>query len=109
MRLLHKLNYYGISGGTLSWIKEFLSEGFQQVVLEGQNLSRKKYSPRHPRDWLGSLLFLVFINDLPDVVKTSEVRLLADYCLLYHHIRNHKDSADLQTDLSALEDWETKW
>ena len=36
-------------------------------------------------------------------------RLFADYCLLYRHIRNDKDSADLQTDFSVLEDWETKW
>ena len=36
-------------------------------------------------------------------------RLFADDCLLYRHIRNDKDSVDLQTDLTALEDWETKW
>ena len=42
-------------------------------------------------------------NDLPDVVKTSDARLFVD------HIGNGKDSADLQTDLTALEDWETKW
>ena len=34
IRLLHKLDYYGIRGGTLSWIKEFLSGRSQQVVLE---------------------------------------------------------------------------
>ena len=57
---------------------------------------------------LGPLLILAFINDLPGVVKTSDARLFADDCLLYHHIRNDKDSLDLQADLSALEDWESR-
>ena len=42
-------------------------------------------------------------------MKTSDARLFADDCLLYRHIRNDKDSVDLQTDLSALEEWETEW
>ena len=110
IRLLHKLDYYGIRGGTLSWIKEFLSGRSQQVVLEGQKSSQKEvFSGVHQGTVLGPLLFLAFINDLPDVVKTSDARLFADDCLLYRHIRNDKDSVDLQTDLTALEDWETKW
>ena len=110
IRLLHKLDYYGIRGGTLSWIKEFLSGRSQQVVLEGQKSSQKEVLSGVPQGTvLGPLLFLAFINDLPDVVKTSDARLFADDCLLYRHIRNDKDSVDLQTDLTALEDWETKW
>ena len=110
IRLLHKLDYYGIRGGTLSWIKEFLSGRSQQVVLEGQKSSQKEVLSGVPQGTvLGPLLFLAFINDLPDVVKTSDARLFADDCLLYRHIRNDKDSADLQNDLTALEDWETKW
>ncbi|MEW8548082.1 MAG: reverse transcriptase family protein, partial [Candidatus Thiodiazotropha sp.] len=109
-RLLHKLEYYGVRGGTLSWIKEFLSGRSQQVILEGQKSSQKEVLSGVPQGTvLGPLLFLAFINDLPEVVKTSEARLFADDCLLYRHIRHENDSSDLQTDLSALEDWETKW
>ena len=109
VRLLHKLQYYGIRGETLTWIKEFLSGRSQQVILEGQN-SRKDVLSGVPQGTvLGPLLFLAFINDLPEVVKTSEARLFADDCLLYRQIKNDKDTADLQADLSALEDWETKW
>ena len=42
-------------------------------------------------------------------MKTSDARLFANDCLLYHHISHEKDSLDLQTNLSDLEDWETKW
>ena len=43
---------------------------------------------------LDLLLFLLHINDLPSVVS-SNVRLFADYCLIYRHIKN-KDQITLQ-------------
>ena len=58
---------------------------------------------------LGPLLFLAFINDLPEVTKNSDARLFADDCLLYRQISSRHDSAFLQQDLSALEKWETTW
>ena len=69
----------------------------------GPNSTQKEVLSRMPHGMVvGSLLFLVFINDLAHVVKTSEAWLIADDRLLYCHISNDKDSADLQTDLSAL-------
>ncbi|MEW8546480.1 MAG: reverse transcriptase domain-containing protein [Candidatus Thiodiazotropha sp.] len=100
----------GIRGETLTWIKEFLKDRSQQVVLEGQRSSQKEVLSGVPQGTvLGPLLFLAFINDLPEAVKTSEARLFADDCLMYRYIRNDKDSSDLQTDLHALEEWEAKW
>ena len=57
---------------------------------------------------LGPLLFLIYINDLPDCV-TSTVRLFADDTVLYHGISSPADTADLQRDLDALQAWERKW
>jgi hypothetical protein len=45
---------------------------------------------------LGPLLFLVYINDLPEVVSTSTLRLFADDSLLYRQVRNQTDSNDLR-------------
>jgi hypothetical protein len=56
---------------------------------------------------LGPLLFLKFINDLPEYV-TSNVRLFADDCLLYRVINNNNDQHQLQNDLQQLEIWEKK-
>jgi hypothetical protein len=52
---------------------------------------------------LGTLLFLTFINDLPEVTN-SEAHLFANYCLLYRPIFSRKDTEYLQQDLAALED-----
>ena len=50
---------------------------------------------------LGPLLFLLYINDLPDNLSTS-VRLFADDCILYTPIRTQNDYSLLQNDLLKL-------
>ena len=57
---------------------------------------------------LGPLLFILYLNDLPDGI-TSQVRLLADDCILYREIKNQKDSQDLQGDIETLCSWEARW
>ena len=57
---------------------------------------------------LGPLLFLCHINNLPDCVK-SQVRLLADDCLLYRTINSQSDHLTFQKDLEALEKWVSDW
>ena len=52
-RLLRKLHYYGIQGPLLTWLESFLTQRFQSVVCEGQNIKSKpsdfwripRYSP----------------------------------------------------------------
>ena len=57
---------------------------------------------------LGPILFLVFINDLPDCVQ-SPVRLFADDCVLYRTIDSPRDATQMQDDLNNLQKWEDKW
>ena len=108
-RLLRKLEFYGIRGKTNSWIKSFLMNRTQQVLVEGETSCIGPVLSGVPQgSVLGPTLFLVYINDLGEGIK-STVRLFADDTMLYSTIRNHPDSLILQEDLARLELWEERW
>ena len=108
-RLLAKLRNYGVRGQLLEWISDFLLGRTQSVVLEGQHSSRAPVTSGVPQGTvLGPLLFLVYINDMPDCVSSTP-RLFADDCLLYRVVRSVADAAKLQQDLDQLQEWESTW
>ena len=57
---------------------------------------------------LCSILFLAYINDLPEQVK-SRVRLFSDDTAMYLAINSTTEGQVLQTDLACLEQWEKMW
>ena len=90
-RLLHKLEYYGIRGSTHKWINSWLSGRAQQVVLDGQASDPVPVLSGVPQgSVLGLVLFLIFINDLPDNIRSS-VHLFKDDCVLYRNIHSLQD------------------
>ena len=100
-RLIHKLNYYGTSASIATWIDTFLIGRTQQVVVNGATSSSTIVTSGAPQGTvLGPLLFLLYINDLPDNLST---RLFADDCILYTPIRTQNDSSLLQNDLLKLQ------
>lgn len=108
-RLLHKLEHYGIRDNTLNWIGSFLHDRQQLVLLEGEKSSTATVDSGVPQGTvLGPLLFLIYINDLPDNIK-SNVKLFADDCLLYREIHTESDTHKLQKDLDTLQTWEQTW
>ena len=108
--LLHKLEHYGVRGCTLQWVEDFLRDRTQQVQVEGKVSKEVHVASGVPQgSVLGPLLFLAFINDLPDCVKSSTTRLFADDCALYKRISSPHDAKLLQEDLDALQMWERTW
>ena len=57
---------------------------------------------------LGPILFLAYINDMPDAI-TSKSRLFADDSIVYRQIDNDEDRHTLQDDLNKLHQWELDW
>ena len=108
-RLLHKRDFYGVRDDTLHWIQSFLSYRKQQVLLEGSMSTETDVLSGVPQGTvLGPLLFLAFINDLPESTS-SDTRLFADDALIYSHNKSNEDARRHQVDLDALQDWESKW
>ena len=59
---------------------------------------------------LGPLLFLLYINDLPDYLQHgSNGNLFADDSILYRTVNSKEDAEKLQNDLHCLEKWENDW
>ena len=108
-RLFLKLAYYGIRGPILEWIKDFLTNRTQQVVLNNINSCSINVLSGVPQgSVLGPLLFLLYINDLPFIVS-SHVKLYADDTLIYRIINSAEDITILQRDLNTLSEWANKW
>ena len=104
--LCTKLLYYGIRGPILDWIKDFISNGSQQVILDGCSSESLPVTSGVPQGTaLGPLLFLCFVNDIPDCIS-SNIHLYADDILLYRTINVMDDCVKLQDDLNVLQQWE---
>ena len=109
-RLLYKLKFYGIKNQTLTWISAFLSNRTQTVVLDGESSDIAPVTSGVPQGTvLGPVLFLVYINDLSEYMKSSQLRLFADDSIIYKTIKSQKDCDSLQEDLDAAARWESDW
>ena len=107
--LLVKLEYYGIRGNTLQWIDSFLRSRTQRVVVDAEMSDVAPVTSGVPQgSVLGPILFLVYINDMPESI-TSTSRLFADDTIVYRKVESEDDHQLLQNDLKALEEWESKW
>ena len=108
-RLWNKSEYYGIRGSTHKRINSWLSGRTQHVVLDGQASDLVPVLSCVPQgSILGLVLFLIFITNLPDNIRSS-VRLFADDCVMYRNIISLQDCLILQEDLTSLEQWEAYW
>ena len=108
-RVLYKLDFYGVRGNINNWIKAFPSNWKQQVVLEGAKSRQEGIMSGVPQGTvLGPMLFLTYINDMPEC-SDSKVRLFADDSLLYRVFHMSEDREQLQLDLQVLERWEKEW
>ncbi|KAL5252966.1 hypothetical protein ACHWQZ_G015662 [Mnemiopsis leidyi] len=105
-RLLSKLEGFGIKEKVLEIIKDFLTERTMRVCVEGQWSEVKHVLSGVPQgSVLGPLLFILYVNDLPEIVK-NKIKLFADDLKLICNAYDHRSIAD---DISELEIWESIW
>ena len=105
-RLLTKTDAYGIQGSLLSWLRCFLTNRYQRVVVQGHHSSWTSVLSGVPQGTvLGPILFLICINDISRNIM-SNTKLFADDIKVYRVLRDTKeDEEELQKDLTCLESW----
>ena len=82
--LIEKLKSYGINGKLLQWLKDYISERKQQVLLNNSisTLGTLKAGVPHG-SVLVSLLFLLFINDIADDIQSLVILFADDSSLMF--------------------------
>lgn len=103
--LIAKLERFGVRGSLLDWFKDYLTDRSSYVAFNGSNSSQFVPVRGVPQgSILGPLLFLIFINDLPNYIH-SDILLFADDAKIFRKISSLDDCTTLQTDLDRLSLW----
>lgn len=107
--LLLKLRNIGIETNVLKWLESFLTNRQQFVTANDVSSSLAPVISGVPQGTvLGPLLFLIYINDLPNCVSSS-IHLFADDCVFFREITTNDDIHALQSDINAISNWCSTW
>ena len=105
--LLNKLKHYGINGRSLDWLSSYLSNRKQFTAFNDEMSNSRYISCGVPQgSILGPLLFLIYVNDLPNASRVFNSILFADDTNLFH---SGKDPIQListtNIELTKIADW----
>ena len=108
-RLINKLSAYGIQGNLLRWIEDFLSDRSQYVKINNNMSSLLNVSSGVPQgSVLGPVLFIYFINDLPNL-SLCPTKIFADDTKLYNEVQSEQDQLILQNSINNMFSWTKVW
>ena len=108
-RLVRKMERYGLSGKIIEWVRDFLNQRKQRVSVNGNSSTDHNVTSGIPQgSVLGPILFVIYINDMPDCVDATAY-LFADDTKVYKDIKRPHDRICLQTDLNSLQTWSDTW
>ena len=104
--LLFKFRQHGINGKLINLLKSYLSNRKQRVLINGSESDWGEIESGVPQgSVLGSLLFLIYINDLEIGIK-SHINFFADDTSLFSIVRDPNTSAcELNHDLKLISQW----
>ena len=105
--LLSKLANYGVRGLAKKWFSSYLSDRQQFVSIQNSVSESKSILHGVPQgSVLGPLLFLIYINDLPNAISNSDTFLFADdTCLLFSDSDTKVIEEKVNLDLKQLSSW----
>ena len=105
--LLDKLEMLNIGADIIDWVKSYLTSRVQRVYANGTYSSYKTILQGVPQgSVLGPLFYIVYANDLVNVVKYCKVALYADDTVLYTAAGNFGQSVTaMQKDINSIAKW----
>lgn len=97
--------------GIIRWIGAYLTDREQFVDAQNCSSGARPVSSGVPQgSVLGPLLFLIYVNDIIDVIPANvSIRLYADDSVIYKEIVSHDDHEELQRCLVAISEWCLNW
>ena len=108
-RLIKNMRRYGINQIIINWVENFLKNRQQKVIVNGAESTNQNVTSGIPQgSVLGPILFVIYINDMPECVD-SETYLFADDTKIFREINVQPDVEMLQKDLDELQKWSDTW
>jgi hypothetical protein len=103
LRLIHKLEKYQITGQFSGWIRSFLLGRKQRVIVNGEKSEWRDVTSCIPQgSVLGPILFVLYINDMPEVTSVGALTyLFANDTKAFRGIFQQSDCVGLQMDIHA--------
>ena len=104
--LLSKLGYYGVSGVELRLLSNYLSDRVQYVEYLGAISQSRSIGVGVPQgSILGPLLFLIYINDLPNSSDMFNILMYADDTTLFCNFDTTCNSEKINSELEKIYRW----
>lgn len=108
--LLKLKNQFGVEGTNLLWFQSYLSDRLQRVVLSGIESEWVSVTSGVPQgSIIGPSLFIMYVNDIPSHIRSSNCLLYADDVKIFKNVSSLHDCIELQNDLSSFENWCFQW
>ena len=110
-RLIHKLKICRFGEVFLNWIGDFLAGRKQKVIVNGRESNWETVTSGIPQgSVLGPILFVLFINDLPEhLPNKSNLYLYADDTKIFREIKDDLDREKLQENIYSMNEWSGRW